>query len=120
MHNRSICPLANCLDLTGDKWTLILLRDMYIGKVRYGDFLTSDEGITTNILSSRLKNMIANDLIEKKAYQEKPIRYEYSLKQPGKNLLPVVQSMSKWADKYISGCRTLPDSFYKLTPEDIT
>lgn len=65
MHNRSICPLANCLDLIGDKWTLILLRDMYLGKVRYGDFLMSDEGITTNILASRLKEMIANGLIKK-------------------------------------------------------
>ena len=119
MHNRSICPLANCLDLTGDKWTLVLLRDMYLGKERYGDFLISDECITTNILSSRLKNMIANGLIEKKPYQEKPMRYKYSLKQSGKDLLPVVQAMSKWADKYISGCRRLPDSFYKLTPEDI-
>ena len=119
MHSRSICPLANCLDLIGDKWTLILLRDMYLGKARYGDFLTSDESITTNILSSRLKDMIKNDLIEKKAYQRKPIRYEYSLKQSGKDLLPVVQSMSKWADKYIIECRPLPDSFYKLTPSDI-
>jgi DNA-binding HxlR family transcriptional regulator len=63
--------------------------------------------------------MIANDLIEKKAYQEKPMRYEYSLKKSGKDLLPEVQSMSEWAEKYISGCRTLPDSFYKLTPADI-
>ncbi|MFT5675510.1 MAG: DNA-binding HxlR family transcriptional regulator [Paraglaciecola sp.] len=119
MHNRSICPLAKCLDLIGDKWTLILLRDMYLGKVRYSDFLKSDEGITTNILASRLKEMIANGLIKKKAYQEKPMRYEYSLDQSGKDLLPVVQGMSKWADQYVMGCRTLPDSFYKLTPADI-
>lgn len=84
-----------------------------------GDFLMLDEGITTNILASRLKEMIANGLIEKKAYQEKPIRYEYSLNQSGKDLLPIVQSMSKWADQYVSGCRTLPESFYKLTPADI-
>ncbi|MGR6873338.1 winged helix-turn-helix transcriptional regulator [Pseudomonas sp. HK3] len=119
MHNRSICPLTNCLDLIGDKWTLILLRDMYLGKVRYGDFLTSDEGITTNILSSRLKDMMTNGLIEKTAYQEKPVRYEYRLKQSGKDLLPVIQSMSRWADEYIPGCRTLPDSFYQLAPADI-
>lgn len=79
----------------------------------------SDEGITTNILASRLKEMIVNGLIEKKAYQEKPMRYEYNLNQSAKDLLPIVQSMSKWADQYVSGCRTLSESFYKLTPADI-
>lgn len=119
MHSRSICPLANCLDLTGDKWTLIILRDMFCGKLRFNDFMESDERITTNILSSRLRDMISHGLIEKKAYQKKPIRYEYTLKQPGKDLLPVVQGMSKWANKHIPGCRIPPDSFYKLTQVDL-
>ncbi|WP_087017402.1 winged helix-turn-helix transcriptional regulator [Thaumasiovibrio subtropicus] len=119
MHKRSICPLANCLDQIGDKWTLILLRDMYLGKQRYGDFLSSDEGITTNILASRLKEMLENGLIEKRAYQDKPVRYEYFLCDAGKQLLPVVQAMSQWAEQHISGCRQPPAAFYALSPDDL-
>ncbi|CCN50016.1 putative HxlR type transcriptional regulator [Vibrio nigripulchritudo MADA3029] len=119
MHKRSICPLANCLDLVGDKWTLIILRDMYLGKRRYAEFLDSDESITTNILASRLKEMLESGLIDKRAYQEKPVRYEYFLCQPGKKLLPVVQVMSLWAEEHVQGCRIPPSSFYKLKPDDL-
>lgn len=100
---RSICPITNTLDILGDKWTLILIRDLFLGKHIYGEFLASPEGIPTNILAERLKRLLENGIIVKEAYQERPVRYAYSLTNKGQELAPIVNEMANWGLKHIPG-----------------
>ena len=74
---RSSCPITNVLDLLGDKWTLLVIRDLVLGKRRYQEFLSSPEDMASNILAERLNRLQASGLILRRAYQRNPIRYEY-------------------------------------------
>ena len=100
---RSPCPIANALDIFGDKWTLLVLRDLFTGKSTFGDFQSSPEGIPTNILADRLKRLQAYGLIDKKPYQQRPLRYAYALTAKGRSLGPVLKEMSDWGKKNIAG-----------------
>ena len=102
---RSICPLACALDLWGDKWTLVIVRDLFFGKKHYGALLDSGEGITTSILSDRLKRLERSGLIERRPYQERPLRYEYHLTSAGRDLFPVIREVVRWSNKHIPGTR---------------
>ena len=77
--SRSGCPVATTLDIVGDRWTLVILRDMLNGKRRFSQFLDSPERITTNVLTDRLSVMERAGLVQKAAYQLHPKRFEYSL-----------------------------------------
>ena len=101
---RSACPLTNTLDIIGDKWTLIIIRDMlFIGKKQYGDFLESPEDISTNILADRLKRLEEYGIVTKKAYQSNPERHEYFLTGAGLALQPVIMEIVGWGLKHIEG-----------------
>ena len=100
---RSPCPITNTLDLLGDKWTLVLIRDLFFGKRTYGDFQSSPEGIPTNILAERLKRLLENGIISKEAYQDRPVRYAYTLTEKGEALGPIVEEIAIWGLKYIEG-----------------
>lgn len=113
LMTRSGCPIAVTLDLVGDKWSLVIVRDMLMGKRRYGQFLASPEGITTNILADRLKRMEEYGLVSKDPYQEHPLRYEYALTPTGVSLLPVLQAMCRWGNRNIPDTWTPPESFMK-------
>ena len=113
---RSGCPIATTLDIAGDKWTLIIVRDMLTGKKRFKEFLQSPEGITTNILADRLGRLVAAGLAEKTLYQEHPARYEYSLTPPGENLISVLQAISKWANTFVPDTWTPPAWFMERQP----
>ncbi len=113
---RSGCPIATTLDVLGDKWTLILIRDMLAGKSRYSDFLGSPEGIPTNILANRLKRMEAAGLVAKRPYQTKPPRSEYLLTAMGRGLIPVLHDICQWANAYIPGTWVPPRDFMELRP----
>lgn len=94
---RSLCPISGALDLIGDKWTLLIVRDMiWLGCTRYSDFARSPEAIPTNILADRLKRMEAHGLITREPYQDNPPRYEYALTAEGRALKPVLEAMVKW------------------------
>lgn len=108
---RSGCPIATTLDLVGDRWTLVIARDMLTGKKRFGQFLTSPERITTNVLTERLSLMQEAGLIEKLAYQQRPPRFEYQLTKKGLGLLPVLQEICRWANRYMPDTWTPPQSF---------
>lgn len=108
---RSDCPIATTLDLVGDKWTLVIVRDMVTGKTRYGDFLASPEGITTNILADRLKRLTDTGLVIKEAYQLNPVRHEYHLTDKGFELLPVLQEMCRWANRHVADTWAPPSWF---------
>ena len=113
LMTRSGCPIAATLDLVGDKWSLVIVRDMLMGKRRYGEFLASPEGITTNILADRLKRMEDLGLVSKTPYQQHPPRYDYALTPAGVSLLPVLQAMCRWANKNIPDTWTPPKKFMK-------
>ena len=104
---RSICPITNTLDLLGDKWTLLVIRDLFLGKCTYGDFQASPEGIPTNILAERLKRLLENNIIDKQAYQKRPVRYAYTLTEKGKALAPIVSEITKWGLKHIPGTKAV-------------
>jgi len=89
------------LDLLGDKWTLLLVRDLLLGKGTYTEFQRSPEGIPTNILAERLKRLQAADIIEKLPYQERPLRYRYQLTNKGRDLYPVLSAMIDWGNRYV-------------------
>lgn len=108
---RSGCPIATSLDLVGDRWSLVIIRDMILGKRRFGEFLKSPEKITTSVLADRLERMEAAGLVEKRAYQSAPIRYDYHLTEKGAALRPVLQEFCRWANRHVPGTWIPPESF---------
>lgn len=106
---RSMCPVACSLDVIGDRWTLLVVRDLLSGKHRFGDFLGSSEHIPTNILAERLKRLESAGLIEARAYSEHPPRYEYYLTERGEALGPVLKAVGSWGLEQYPGTR-LADS----------
>ena len=108
---RSGCPIATTLDIVGDRWTLVILRDLITGKSRFSEFLASPEKITTNILTDRLASLEGSGLATKKPYQQNPPRFAYSLTPKGEALLPVLQEMCRWANAHVPGTWTPPESF---------
>ncbi|MBV6447809.1 helix-turn-helix domain-containing protein [Nitrosomonas sp.] len=102
---RSCCPVACALDLLGDKWTLLIIRDLLLGKKRYQEFLASPEQIATNILADRLKKLDVAGIVVQHAYQQKPMRYEYALTQKGQDLRPILEALVKWGMTYHPGTR---------------
>ena len=101
--SRSKCPVSCVLDLLGDKWTLLLVRDLLLGKGTYTEFQQSPEGIPTNILAERLKRLQIAEIIEKLPYQERPVRYRYQLTDKGRDLYPVLSAMIDWGNRYVEG-----------------
>ena len=112
-YHRSGCPIASTLDLVGDRWSLVVVRDMLNGKSRFGEFLESPEGIPTNILTERLRRLESDGLIDKQPYQTRPLRHEYILTDRGRALLPILQSMCRFGNKQIPGTWTPPREFMR-------
>lgn len=104
---RSPCAVACTLDLVGDKWSLLVVRDLLRGNVTYGELQKSPEGIPTNILADRLKKLEESGLITKSAYQEHPVRYAYQLTEKGKALRDVLGALVRWGKEYIPGTQVL-------------
>ena len=102
---RSLCPVANALDVLGDRWTLLVIRDLFAGKHRFGEFLDSPEHIPTNILAERLKRLEAAGLITSVPYQARPVRVEYHLTDAGKTLSPVLDAIALWGVGQFPGTR---------------
>ena len=103
---RSPCPVATALDLIGDRWTLLIIRDIgFFARHRNKDLQQGVESIPSNILASRLKKLLENGLIHRIPYQNNPLRYEYFLTESGQGLLPVVKEMAKWGEVHVAGSR---------------
>jgi DNA-binding HxlR family transcriptional regulator len=104
---RSPCAVACTLDVVGDKWSLLVVRDLLRGLSTYKELQNSPEGIPTNILADRLRRFEDAGLIAKSAYQEHPVRYAYKLTEKGKELREVLGAFVRWGKKHIPGTRTL-------------
>ena len=108
---RSGCPIASTLDIVGDRWSLVIVRDLINGKRRFSDFLDSPERITTNVLTDRLEGMERAGLVERVAYQMRPPRYDYLLTERGRALHPILQDMCRWANSHIPDTWVPPAHF---------
>ncbi|MGH2649403.1 MAG: winged helix-turn-helix transcriptional regulator [Ginsengibacter sp.] len=104
---RSDCLVSSSLDIWGDKWSLLIIRDLMFAKeCTYGDFLKSPEGIATNILASRLQVLEENKIIEKLEHPDSKAKVLYKLTQKGIDMLPIMIEINLWAEKYFT---TIPE-----------
>ena len=100
-NKRSDCPVSCSLDIWGDKWSLLIIRDlMYAKECTYGDFLKAPEGIATNILASRLQVLEENKIIKKLDHPQSKAKVLYRLTKKGVDLLPIMIEINLWAEKY--------------------
>jgi DNA-binding HxlR family transcriptional regulator len=101
IKKRSDCPVSSSLDIWGDKWSLLIIRDLLFAKeCTYGDFLKAPEGIATNILASRLLILEENKIIKKFDHPESKAKVLYRLTKKGVDLLPIMIEINLWAEKY--------------------
>ncbi|GEM_PF-2188739 len=106
---RSSCPIAGALDIVGDRWTLLVIRDMLSNKQRFDDFLKSPEGIATNILSQRLRWLVENGLAERKPDPMDGRKVIYSLTERGKSLKPLIGTIAQWGLDTIADVAMVPE-----------
>jgi len=93
------CSVAQCLEVIGEWWTMLIVRDAFMG-VRRFDVFRDRLGISRNILQQRLEGLVENGVLERVLYSERPPRYEYRLTQKGRDLWPVLTAMRQWGDQY--------------------
>jgi DNA-binding HxlR family transcriptional regulator len=104
---RSPCAVANSLDIVGDKWSLLVVRDLLYGKHTYKELADSPERIPTNILADRLKRLEQAGIVSSTPYQDRPVRYAYSLTPKGKELGDVLRAFVRWGKRHIPGTMVL-------------
>ena len=105
--NRSVCPIASAMDIFGDKWTLVVIRDFFAGKSLYSELLNSPEKISTNILSNRLKLLEEHRLIQVTGKHARTGKAMYALTDKGKSLYPVLDVVANWALENIPGTQKM-------------
>ena len=96
------CSLARTVAVIGDRWTLLLLRDCFLGVRRFEDF-QSRLGISRTLIADRLKGLVVEGVLRKVAYQDNPARYDYRLTEKGLDLQPVILAMVHWGDLHYAG-----------------
>lgn len=104
---RSPCPVAATLDLIGDKWTLLVIRDLLSGKSRFKDLAASPEGIATNILAARLAQLTAAGVIRAAPSKDRAGASDYHLTPKGRSLIPLLRAMRDWGLKNVPGTEAL-------------
>lgn len=109
-QRRSVCPVACTLDVLGDKWTLLVIRDLLCGRTSFKEFLKSPERIATNILSDRLERLVGSGLVETVPSTARSDRHTYRLTSRGRALTPVLEAIRSWGLTHIPGTRA------RLTP----
>jgi DNA-binding HxlR family transcriptional regulator len=93
------CSIASALELVGERWTLLILRDAFLGTRRFDDFQRS-LGVARNVLQSRLERLVEAGILRRERYQERPERFEYRLTRKGVDLWPVIVALMKWGDRH--------------------
>jgi len=107
--SRSTCPLACALDVIGDHWSLLVIRDlMFLGRHEYKDMLNAEEGISSNILTDRLKRLEDGGLIDSIPHPESGRRKLYYLLPMGKDLIHVMTHLARWSDKHLGNLVQIP------------
>ena len=93
------CSVAQCLDVVGEWWSMLIVRDVFLGVTRFDEF-QERLGISRNILNQRLSRLVETGILERVPYQERPPRYDYKLTKKGRDLWPVLTAMRQWGDRY--------------------
>jgi DNA-binding HxlR family transcriptional regulator len=93
------CSVAQCLEVVGEWWTMLIVRDAFLGITRFDQF-QERLGISRNILNQRLSHLVEHDILKRVRYREHPPRYEYRLTAKGRDLWPVLTAMRQWGDAY--------------------
>jgi DNA-binding HxlR family transcriptional regulator len=106
---RSPCPIANLLDIVGDKWSLLVARDLLRGRTTYGQLLESPEHIPTNILADRLKRLEKAGIITRSPYHQRPVRYAYQLTKKGRDFSDLLSAIVRWARRHLPETRTFDE-----------
>jgi DNA-binding HxlR family transcriptional regulator len=101
------CSVARSLSVVGDRWTLLVLRDAFLGVRRFEDF-QRDLGTTRHRLADRLRKLVRHGLLERVRYQSRPARFEYRLTEKGRDLYPVIVSLTRWGDRWMAGKAGVP------------
>jgi DNA-binding HxlR family transcriptional regulator len=96
------CSVARTLEIVGEWWTLLILRDEFLGIRRFDDFQRR-LGIARNVLTDRLNTLVEHGILERQRYQERPDRFEYHLTEKGRDLHPVIMSLLRWGDRWTAG-----------------
>src|SRR5580698_4703838 len=93
------CSIARTLELVGERWTILVLRDVFLGRRRF-DQIQQSLGVARNVLAARLDRLVAEEILEKVPYQERPLRHEYRLTEKGLDLWPVITELLRWGDRH--------------------
>ncbi|GIJ78070.1 DNA-binding transcriptional regulator, HxlR family [Micromonospora phaseoli] len=105
---RSDCAIAGTLDLVGDRWSLLIVRDLlFRGDLRFADLAASAEGAPTNTLTDRLRRLEECGILARRPYSERPRRHEYRLTERGRDLAPVLDAIATWGTAHLPGTRRL-------------
>lgn len=104
---RSPCPVACTLDILGDRWTLLVVRDLVLGRSRFKEFESSPEGIPTNILSNRLERLVEQGIVRQVPAGDTPKRRAYALTDKGKALLPILRAVRDWGLEWVAGTKAM-------------
>jgi DNA-binding HxlR family transcriptional regulator len=95
------CSIARALELVGERWTILILRDVFLGTYRF-EKLQNDLGIARNVLQTRLERLVEEGILRRVQYEQRPPRFEYRLTRKGTDLWPVLVGLLKWGDRYVS------------------
>jgi DNA-binding HxlR family transcriptional regulator len=93
------CSIARSLEVVGERWTLLVLRDAFLGIRRFDDF-QRDLGVARNVLADRLARLVGEGILERRRYQERPERFEYRLTAKGRDLWPILHALASWGDEH--------------------
>ncbi|MFC5819541.1 winged helix-turn-helix transcriptional regulator [Nonomuraea harbinensis] len=96
------CSIARTLDIIGEPWSPLILRDVYVGIERFDD-LQRDLGISSKVLSGRLKWLVESGVLERREYSQRPVRHEYTLTEKGLELCDLLLVLARWGDRWTSG-----------------
>lgn len=100
ISDETLCPIAHSTGLMGDRWSILIVRELLLGQSRFQD-LQAQTGATSQMLAARLKRLEANGLIERHAYSERPPRHEYRLTPKGVHLMPVILALRTWGERWL-------------------
>ncbi|MBX9671766.1 MAG: helix-turn-helix transcriptional regulator [Candidatus Obscuribacterales bacterium] len=112
---RSECVICNVLEIFGDKWTLLVIRDLFFfNKHEFKEFLASPEGIATNVLTDRLKRLSTHEIIREVRHPQNRSRKLYYLTEKGKGLFPILAEMAKWGEKWLPDLPAMQGLYNRL------
>jgi DNA-binding HxlR family transcriptional regulator len=100
-YEGQVCSIARALEIVGDRWTLLVIRDLALGKHRFDELLQS-LGVASNVLTDRLNRLVAEGIVERVRYSERPERFEYHLAPKGRELGLVLLALMQWGDRHLS------------------